>query len=232
MPSRCREGARNPDNVGRPGSTPCSWAPLGATKPKVPADVVANPKDPVPTGLGGTPCMTSTSGATVSEKGLEPPRPKRALGPQPRISVVFAWYSRGLKVPSRPSVTLPATGAAMLTTPEVPARVPRESQPTVVRLGCVPVPSDQLTGRLCNDRPDTTKGLDQSGRSGSGCSSDDITSHRRSVQPPPAGSPPPPPPPMTSPCSLLHVASTTPPIQATIGVRQLRASQYGVRGAG
>ena len=49
----------------------------------------------------------------------------RALSPQPRLLLIFAWYSRGLKVPSDRHTTNPAIDAAMLTASEVPARVPR-----------------------------------------------------------------------------------------------------------
>ena len=43
-------------------------------------------EDPVVTVFEGTPCMTRPLDAVVSERGLEPPRPKRALDPQPSAS--------------------------------------------------------------------------------------------------------------------------------------------------
>ena len=88
------------------------------------ADLVASSEDPVVTGFQAIRCNPGASDAMVSERGLEPPRPSRALGPQPSISVNIAAYSRGLRAPSRRHATHRATNAAMLTPSEVPARVP------------------------------------------------------------------------------------------------------------
>ena len=38
VPSRCRQGARNPDNMGLPESKRCRLAPLGATRPRTSAE--------------------------------------------------------------------------------------------------------------------------------------------------------------------------------------------------
>ena len=86
-PSDCRRGARNPDDVGLCEFPQCRSVSPGATKPKVPANVVTNPEDSVVTGLEGTPYNSRAPTAMVSEKGLEPPRAKRALGPQPSLPV-------------------------------------------------------------------------------------------------------------------------------------------------
>ena len=47
MPSRCLQGARNPDDVGRSESTQCSFAPLGATLATAAPNVLIRPEDPV-----------------------------------------------------------------------------------------------------------------------------------------------------------------------------------------
>ena len=117
-------GARKPHNVGLCGVPRCRSVHLSAVKPKAPADVVASSEDPVVTGFEATPCMTRTHDAMVSERGLEPPRPKRTLGPQPSISDNTAPRSSRLEGALRRHETHSATRAAMLTRSGVSAEVP------------------------------------------------------------------------------------------------------------
>ena len=83
--------------------------------------------DPVVTGFCASRCILRTLGAVVSERGLEPPRPVRALGPQPRSSLDLSLF--WVQLDARPDVA--RTPGAMLGGGPKVAGVPHE----------VPVPS-------------------------------------------------------------------------------------------
>ncbi len=122
MPTGCPEPAP-------PRATRGHRMRLAATKRKEWLDARPPSNLPVNTGRPATGSSEKTlediQGA-VSERGLEPPRAKSSLGPQPSAPGILSLYSRAFEDRQDVPGLLRAISPRLHSTSEVPARVPAE----------------------------------------------------------------------------------------------------------